>query len=92
MHDRTVAATREAPLGTLRWHQELVSGDSRALREIANRENLPATYVRRIHELAFLSPDAMGVVSDQAPATLTLEALRKGFPLDWEEQRQHFGI
>ena len=47
----------------------------------------------RLRKLAFLAPDIMeAIIAGQIPETLTLEALKKDFPVVWDAQRRHFGF
>jgi site-specific DNA recombinase len=38
------------------WFEELVAGRARSLRELAERDGITRRYVRRLIDLAFLSP------------------------------------
>ncbi|MBI4606728.1 MAG: hypothetical protein HY721_32595 [Planctomycetes bacterium] len=52
--------------------------------------------MRRILTLATLAPDIVDVVeailAGREPSGLSLERLTKGMPMEWEEQRQAFGL
>ncbi len=49
--------------------------------------------VHRLRRLAFLAPDIMErIIAGQVPEALTLERLKKDFPLDWRAQREQFGL
>ena len=64
-------------------------GEVRTIKEIANREKLLERYVRRIPELAFLSPDITEAVLDgRQPEDMMLEELVAGgnLPLAWPDQ------
>ena len=44
-------------------------------------------------KLAFLSPDIMkAIIHGDIPPTISLGTLKKGFPLDWDKQRQMLGF
>jgi hypothetical protein len=44
-------------------------------------------------KLAFPAPDIMErIIAGEVPETLTLASLKKDFPVDWAEQRSHFGL
>ncbi|MCH9051397.1 MAG: recombinase family protein [Proteobacteria bacterium] len=71
------------------WFDGLITGKFKTLRDIANREKLPERYVRRILELAFLSPDITEAVLDgRQPEDMMLEELVAGcnLPLAWPDQ------
>ena len=71
------------------WFDGLITGKFKTLRDIANREKLPERYVRRIFELAFLSPDITEAVLDgRQPEDMMLEELVAGcgLPLAWPDQ------
>ncbi len=71
------------------WFDGLITGKFKTLRDIANREKLPERYVRRILELAFLSPDITEAVLDgRQPEDMMLEELAAGcsLPLAWPDQ------
>ena len=50
-------------------------------------------YVAHLIKLAFLAPDIMvAIIRGKVPADLSLDRLKKGFPLDWTEQRTALGF
>ncbi|MGA7870678.1 MAG: recombinase family protein [Candidatus Binatus sp.] len=74
-----------------RWFHELASGRTASIREIANREGVYDSYVKRLIPLALLAPDIVQSICDGSqPATLTAEALKHTapLPLEWTKQRQ----
>ncbi len=75
------------------WNRALVGGDACSMKELAKRENVTQCYVAHIIKLAWLSPEIMqAIFSGQIPATVSLDKLKKGFPLDWIEQRTALGF
>ena len=47
----------------------------------------------RLRKLGFLAPDIMErIIAGEVPETLTLERLKKDFPMNWAEERSHFGL
>ena len=44
------------------WFEELAAGRARSLRELAERDGITRRYVRRLVDLAFLSPDLVEVI------------------------------
>lgn len=92
-HDRSVKALQEAALKSLQWNEDLVSGAIRSIDALIERDNLNTRQVDRLRKLAFLAPDIMErIIASDVPETLTLERLKKDFPLDWTAQRAHFGL
>ncbi len=74
-----------------RWFHELASGRTASIREIAKREGVYDSYVKRLIPLALLAPDIVQSICDGSqPATLTAEALKRTaqLPLEWTKQRQ----
>ena len=74
-----------------RWFLELASGRTPSIREIAKREGLYDSYVKRLIPLALLAPDIVqGYCDGSQPATLTAEALKHTaqLPLEWTKQGQ----
>jgi site-specific DNA recombinase len=74
-----------------RWFTELALGRARDTLEIAKREGLHDSYVRRLIPYAFLAPSIIEAICEgRQPADLTAEGLtrRAKLPLGWVEQRQ----
>jgi site-specific DNA recombinase len=75
------------------WNQELLSGKVASVAALAKREKLCRRYVARIVRLAFLAPDIMQAIAHgKVPPALSLDHLKKGFPLDWQVQRASLGF
>ena len=74
-----------------RWFSELASGRAASIREIAEREGVYDSYVKRLIPLALLAPEIVQRICDGSqPASLTTEALKHNapLPLEWTKQRQ----
>jgi len=74
-----------------RWFADLASGRAASIREIARREGVYDSYVKRLIPLALLAPDTVqGICEGSQPATLTAEALKHNaqLPLEWTKQRR----
>src|SRR5712664_3209149 len=71
------------------WFEELAAGRARSLRELAERDGITRRYVRRLVDLAFLSPELVEVIlHGRQPVELTATRLTElDLPLDWTEQR-----
>jgi site-specific DNA recombinase len=72
------------------WFEELAAGRARSLHELAMREGLTRRYIRRLVNLAFLSPQLVeAILQGRQPAALTVTRLTElDLPLDWSEQRR----
>ena len=73
------------------WFKELASGRTASIREIARRENVSDSYVKRLIPLALLAPEIVqSICGGSQPATLSAEALKRSapLPLEWTKQRQ----
>ncbi len=77
------------------WAMRLISGRAKSVREIAEAEEVTATYVTRLAHIGFLAPDLMqAIVRGEQPPTLTAHSLANlgTLPLDWNEQRRVLGF
>ena len=70
------------------WFEELAAGRARSLRELAERDGITRRYVRRLIDLAFLSPDLVeAILQGRQPVELTATRLTElDLPLDWADQ------
>ena len=60
---------------------------------LAKQEDVTQRYIAHLIKLAFLAPDIIeAIIKGNIPPTLSLGRLKKGIPLDWEEQRQSLGF
>lgn len=78
-----------------RWFDQLVSKRAKNTLEIAQRDGLPDSYVRRLIPLAFLAPSVVeAVCAGRQPPDLTAENLtrRLGLPVSWTEQEKTLGL
>ena len=74
-----------------RWFNELASGRAASIRQIAKREGLYDSYVKRLIPLALLAPEIVrSICEGSQPSTLTAQALKRTaqLPLEWTKQRQ----
>lgn len=71
-----------------RWRNMLERGQYATIREIATAENINESYVSRVLRLTLLAPAIVEAILDgrQGPE-MTLAALMKPFPVEWEKQR-----
>jgi hypothetical protein len=72
------------------WFEELATGRARSLQELARREGITRRYIRRLVNLAFLSPQLVeAILQGRQPVELTATRLTElDLPLDWTEQRR----
>ena len=72
------------------WFEELATGRARSLHELATREGITRRYIRRLVNLAFLSPPLVeAILQGRQPIALTATRLTElALPLDWSEQRR----
>ena len=72
------------------WFEELVTGRARSLQELAKRDGISRRYIRRLVDLAFLSPHLVeAILQGRQPTELTATWLTElDLPLDWTEQHK----
>jgi site-specific DNA recombinase len=93
VHNRSVKALQQALLKSLQWNEDLLTGQVRSIDALIERDNLNSRQVHRLRKLAFLAPDIMEkIIAGEVPEALTLERLKKDFPLEWSAQRAYFRI
>ncbi len=75
------------------WNQTLVTGQVATMKELAKQEKVTQRYIAHLIKLAFLAPDIMkAIIKGDIPSTLSLDRLKKGIPIDWNEQRKILGF
>ena len=72
------------------WFEELATGRARSLQDLAKRDGITQRYIRRLVDLAFLSPQLVDVIlQGRQPVVLTATRLTElDLPLDWAEQHR----
>ena len=92
-YPRSVVALQRTVLQAMRWNEELTTGQVSSIEALVQRDGLNRRQVYRVRQLAFLAPDIIARIAEgDVPETLTLEKLKKGFPMDWQKQRVLFGL
>jgi len=92
-HQSSVIAIQNALAKALEWNQMLITGLVPSMSELARQNNVTQRYIAHLIKLAFLAPDIMVAIKQgKVPAGLSLDRLKKGFSLDWEEQRIALGF
>ena len=68
------------------WFEELATGRARSLQELAKRDGITRRYIRRLVNLAFLSPPLVeAILQGRQPAELTATRLSElDLPLAWD--------
>ena len=70
-----------------RWQRMLESGNYSSLTELAAAEKINLSYMSRVLRLTLLAPEIIETILDgRQPETVTLPALMKPFPAEWERQ------
>jgi hypothetical protein len=84
MHHATIARA-------FRWRKLLETGIFGTIEELAAAEKINPSYVSRILRMTLLAPDIVdAVLNGKYSPALTLSALMKPFPIEWEDQQPFF--
>ncbi len=76
-----------------RWRRQIEGGEFRCASELATHEKITDSFVARMLCLTLLAPDiTQAILEGRQPKGLKLATLLRGVPLDWEEQRNSYGI
>jgi site-specific DNA recombinase len=72
------------------WFEELATGRARSLQDLAQRDGITRRYIRRLVDVAFLSPELVeAILQGRQPVKLTATRLTElDLPLDWTEQHK----
>ena len=75
-----------------RWKRILESGEFATIAELAEREGIAPSYMTRVMRLTLLAPAIVEAILEgrQGPE-VTLARVLEPFPLEWADQRDHFG-
>src|SRR5215203_214843 len=91
IHRHVESAMVKAIARAFRWRELLESGEYATIREIAVAESINETYVGRVLRLTLLAPEIVEAILDgRQPAGVNLNALTRGGPMGWREQRATF--
>lgn len=96
----TAVVTRSFDLPMIRtigrafyWQRLLDEGEFEDAADIAKRFKLDRGWVAEILRMARLAPDILAAIADgRQPRHLNLQAIRRGIPVDWGEQRRVLGF
>ena len=78
-----------------RWLEQLTSGRSKSIADIAKAEGVTCSFATRVIYRAFLAPDIVRAMLDGAQSpSLTSDTLKQSVPLpiDWAAQRSLLGF
>ena len=71
-----------------RWRKLIETGVYATIEEIAEAEKINPSYVSRVLRLTLLAPETVeAILEGRQPEPVTLAALMKPFPVEWEKQR-----
>jgi hypothetical protein len=95
-NNQTDAIAREKLLNAIRrasrWVEAVRSGEAKSFDQIAAQEGLGVRHARWLTPLAFLSPELVSaIINEAAPAGLTIATLAKALPHSWSAQKESLG-
>jgi hypothetical protein len=70
-----------------RWRSLIEDGSYASITELARDKGVNDSYACRLLRLTLLMPDIIEAVLDRRGALLTLDALMRPLPLEWDKQR-----
>lgn len=74
-----------------RWQRMLESGCFASIAELAAAEKIDRSYLCRVLRLSLLAPNIVEAILDgRQPEDVTLPALMKGLPVEWQKQTDSF--
>ena len=92
-HHASIQAIQEALVKALNWNDALMCGSVSSTNALAKREGVTQRYIAHLLKLAYLAPDIMEAITrGDIPSSISMDRLKKDFPLDWEEQRKVLGF
>jgi site-specific DNA recombinase len=75
------------------WYEKVIQGGALDMRSLARHAALTERYVGKVFGCAFLAPDIIeSILEGRQPPDLNFEKLCQHVPLNWAEQREHFGF
>ena len=76
-----------------RWQEMMESGKAESVKDLAVKEKIDPSYVARTMRLTLLAPDIVEAILDgRQPESLSVKKMRKPFPVEWNNQREHWGL
>jgi DNA invertase Pin-like site-specific DNA recombinase len=90
-HANSLRAIQDAVRQGLIWNQALIKGTALSARDLATKNHVSDRYISQCIRLAFLSPQIITrIFKGDIPHDMTLNKLKAGIPLDWNEQEKLF--
>ena len=84
---------QKALVQEFKYRDALENGEVATVSELSRRENQERAFMFRSLSMVNLAPDIVEAILDGSePEKLTMAALRRGIPDDWNEQRRVFGL
>ncbi len=75
------------------WRNLIESGKVATVTQLTDKLQLDIAYVTKILHLVNLAPELQeAIIAGREPDGLSLNQLRRGIPVEWEKQREVFGI
>ncbi len=75
------------------WFRLIENGEIATVSQLAKKLQLDIAYVTRTLHLINLAPELQeAIITGNEPDGLSLNQLRRGIPVEWEEQRRIYGI
>jgi site-specific DNA recombinase len=88
-HHTSTRAIQGALAKALKWNDALITGAVPSMNALAKSEGVTQRYIAHLIKLAWLAPEIMEAIArGHIPSSVSLDRLKKGVPLDWEEQRK----
>jgi hypothetical protein len=85
---RVDSALLKALARGFRWRKLLEAGDFATIEEIAETENINASYVSRVLRMTLLAPEVVeAILAGRQPQGLTMAKAMQPFPWEWRRQR-----
>jgi hypothetical protein len=76
-----------------RWQEMIDQSMYDNPKELAKKQGIEVTHVYRIMRLTMLAPDIVdAVLHGKQPRDFMLQAVVRGFPISWKEQRAKYGF
>ena len=85
---RVDSALLKALARGFRWRKLLKTGNFATIEDIADAENINASYVSRVLRMTLLAPEIVeAILAGRQPLGLTIARAMQPFPLEWRSQQ-----
>jgi hypothetical protein len=90
--ENDLSPLQKALIQGFQYRDKLESGQVKSVSDLSRSEKVERAFLFRSLSLVNLAPDLIEAILDGTESkNLTICALRKGIPEDWDEQRRIFG-